>query len=136
VQASAVPRPGGPSCDVLHAGTVQREEEERGACGAVTPGVGDLVLVGHATRDVVRDDEALPIGVAERHQVLRPTQCSFRQMREAQLSAGESERCNDFMTIYGDSTYHLLTSERGWSHNQVIEWLCDTLPVLLLADPG
>jgi len=25
------------------------------------------------------------------------------------------------MTIYGDSTYQLLTSERGWSHAMVIE---------------
>jgi hypothetical protein len=40
------------------------------------------------------------------------------------------------MTIYGDSTYHLLTSERGWSHDMVIEWLCEVLPELLLDDSG
>jgi hypothetical protein len=58
--------------------------------------------------------------------------------RKAPLKQGRTleEHTDAFITIYGDSTYHLLTSERGWSHNQVIEWLCDTLPVLLLADPG
>ena len=40
------------------------------------------------------------------------------------------------MTIYGDSTYQLLTSERGWSRAMVIEWLCGVFPELLLADAG
>ncbi len=39
-----------------------------------------------------------------------------------------------FLTVYGDSTYHLMTVERGWSHDQVVDWLCDCLPGLLLGD--
>ncbi|EON22821.1 transcription regulator, TetR family [Nocardioides sp. CF8] len=37
------------------------------------------------------------------------------------------------LTVLGDSTYHLLTTERGWSHDQVVDWWTDTLPNLLLA---
>jgi AcrR family transcriptional regulator len=36
------------------------------------------------------------------------------------------------MTVFGDSTHHLLTTSRGWSHEQVVDWLCQALPVLLL----
>jgi hypothetical protein len=36
------------------------------------------------------------------------------------------------MTIFSDSTYHLMTTERKWSHDQVIDWLCAALPELLL----
>ena len=36
------------------------------------------------------------------------------------------------LTVYGDSTYLLLTTERGWTHDQAIDWACQALPVLLL----
>ncbi len=36
------------------------------------------------------------------------------------------------ITVFGDSTYHLLTTERGWTHEQVVEWCSDALPHLLL----
>lgn len=39
-----------------------------------------------------------------------------------------------FMTVYGDSTYHQLVVERGWSHDQIMAWLCDVLPGMLLAE--
>lgn len=38
-----------------------------------------------------------------------------------------------FQTLYGDSTYALMTTERGWSAERWIEWLCEELPGLLLA---
>jgi AcrR family transcriptional regulator len=37
------------------------------------------------------------------------------------------------LTVYGDSTYCLMTVERGWDQNRVVEWLCDVVPVALLA---
>ncbi len=37
------------------------------------------------------------------------------------------------LTVLGDSTYHLLTTERGWTRDHVVEWWTDTLPHLLLA---
>lgn len=36
------------------------------------------------------------------------------------------------LTVFGDSTYHLLTTERGWTHDRVIDWCSDALPLLLL----
>ena len=39
-----------------------------------------------------------------------------------------------FMTVYGDGSYTTLRTERGWSHEQVIDWLCDVLPGMLLND--
>lgn len=46
------------------------------------------------------------------------------------------EHVDVFMTILGDSTYNLLTTERRWAHARVVDWLCATLPGLLLADPA
>ncbi len=37
-----------------------------------------------------------------------------------------------FLVVYGDGTYHLLSS-MGWTHEQIMDWLCDNLPSLLLA---
>ena len=37
-----------------------------------------------------------------------------------------------FLTVYGDTTFYLLTIERGWSTDRVVEWLCDVVPGLLL----
>ena len=37
------------------------------------------------------------------------------------------------VTLFGPGTYLSLVNERGWSHDQVIEWLQETLPLLLLA---
>lgn len=45
------------------------------------------------------------------------------------------ELTDAFLTVYGDSTYNLLASERGWSHEQIMVWLCDLLPGMLLAHP-
>lgn len=41
-----------------------------------------------------------------------------------------------FLTVYDDSTYTLLRTERGWSHQQVIDWLSDALPLILLDPSG
>lgn len=37
-----------------------------------------------------------------------------------------------FLMVYGDSSYHTLTVELGWSHEQVMDWLCTELPRLIL----
>lgn len=54
------------------------------------------------------------------------------------LRDGQSfdELTDAFMTVYGDSTYSLLAAERGWSHDQIMGWLCDVLPGMLLASPA
>ena len=44
------------------------------------------------------------------------------------------ERATDvFLTVYGDATYHAFRSDHGWSQAQVVDWLADVLPRLLLA---
>lgn len=63
----------------------------------------------------------------------------FREVVEMVASKGELHRNFDiatatdvFLTIYGDTTYYLMTTERGWSHERYVDWLCEALPVLLL----
>lgn len=46
------------------------------------------------------------------------------------------ELTDAFITVYGDSTYNLLATERGWSHGQIMAWFCDVLPGMLLATPA
>lgn len=41
-----------------------------------------------------------------------------------------------FLTVYSDSVYHLLDVDHGWEHAQIVEWLCQALPVLLLEPPN
>lgn len=37
------------------------------------------------------------------------------------------------LTVFSDSTYQALTTERAWTHDQIIDWFCLALPGLLLA---
>lgn len=39
------------------------------------------------------------------------------------------------ITLVGDATYVALIEERGWEHDQVIEWLADVVPSVLLETP-
>lgn len=71
------------------------------------------------------------------HEELRYT--GFREVIEVVGSKGRlrkgltAETATDvLMTLLGDSTYQLMTSERGWSHEAVVDWLCETLPLVLL----
>ncbi|UUZ61537.1 TetR/AcrR family transcriptional regulator [Nocardioides sp. B-3] len=79
---------------------------------------------------------------------VRRTHLSHERLREegfrrvVDMLAGKGPLCDGLtpkaatdvlLTVLGDSTYHLLTTERGWSHEQVVNWWTDTLPRLLLA---
>lgn len=71
------------------------------------------------------------------HEDLR--QAGFRQAVESvagkgALRAGLTlDTATDLlMTLYSDSTYQLMTTQRGWGHDQLIDWLCQALPELLL----
>jgi AcrR family transcriptional regulator len=39
------------------------------------------------------------------------------------------------MTIFSDGTYQFLTTNCGWDHDQLVDWLSQTLPQLLLEAP-
>lgn len=55
---------------------------------------------------------------------------------KAKLRAGlDLDAATDaFFTVYGDTTFYQLTVERGWSTERVVDWLCDVVPGMLLAD--
>ncbi len=74
------------------------------------------------------------------HENLRRS--GFRQVVET-LAAKEPLRSgltidtatDVLMTIFGDTTYQLMTENYGWSHNHLVDWLCQALPELLLEIP-
>jgi AcrR family transcriptional regulator len=75
----------------------------------------------------------------ERHERLRTV--GYRQVAEMLAAKGRlrdgltvDTATDVLLTVYGDTTYHLLTTERGWSHDQAIGWMADSLPGLILAD--
>ncbi len=39
------------------------------------------------------------------------------------------------MTLFSDGTYQFLTTNCGWDHDQLVDWLCQALPELLLEPP-
>jgi len=64
---------------------------------------------------------------------------AFRRVIEAVIAKGSLRSglnpvaaTDILLTVYGDSSYLLLTTERGWTHDQAIDWACQTLPALLL----
>jgi AcrR family transcriptional regulator len=64
---------------------------------------------------------------------------AFRQVIEVVAAKSPLRRGLDtatatdvLITVFGDSTYQLLTEERGWSDAQTVAWMADALPLLLL----
>ena len=107
-------------------------------------GAGDVFERSAAISEVLRaaaltDDEVRR--TYKHHEALRRD--GFRQVLEilagnGQLRDGRSfdELTDAFMTVYGDSTYNLLATGRGWSHETIMEWLGDILPGMLLTEPA
>lgn len=72
------------------------------------------------------------------HEALRRS--GFREVVDLIASKGrlksgltEETATDVLLTVFGDSVYHLLTSDHGWQPAAVIDWLSDALPTLLLA---
>ena len=91
-----------------------------------------LVLAGAA----LTDDELM--ARHQHHEGLR--RAAFREVIEGLAAKGSLRAGLDidtatdvFLTVYGDPTYHALRSEHGWTQEQVVDWLADALPRLLLA---
>ncbi len=75
----------------------------------------------------------------ERHELLRAAgygQVAAMLATKGRLRDGLTvDTATDILlTVYSESTYHLLITERGWSHDQTVEWLAESLPRLILAD--
>jgi hypothetical protein len=93
-----------------------RQSRDFHARATRVPGDADQPGNGSAPDDEIRRTH-------EYHENLR--RIAFRQVLEtlqhkAPLRAGHTldVATDTFMTIYGDSTYHFLTSERGWEPRQ------------------
>ena len=107
-------------------------------------GAGEVFARAAAISEVLRaaaltDDEVRQ--THQYHESLRRE--GFGQFLEILAAKGPlrgdrsfDELTDAFMTVYGDSTYNLLAAERGWSHDQIMAWLCDVLPGMLLAGPA
>lgn len=74
----------------------------------------------------------------EQHEQLRRT--GFRSVVAGLAAKGPLREGLDIdtatdilLTVYGDATYHSFRTERGWSEDQVVDWLADALPRMLLA---
>lgn len=105
-------------------------------------GAGDVFERSAAISEILRaaaltDDEVRR--TYKHHETLRRD--GFRQVLEILANKGPlrdgrsfDELTDSFMTVYGDSTYNQLSTERGWSHEKIMAWLCDILPGMLL--PG
>ena len=101
-----------------------------GAIFARASGISEILRAAALTDDEVRR-------TLDHHENLRYD--GFREAIELLAAKGALKEGLDartatdvLMTVYSASTYHLMTTERGWSHNQVIDWLCAALPELLL----
>ena len=107
-------------------------------------GAGDVFARAAAIAEVLRaaaltDDEVRR--THNYHESLR--RAGFVQLLEILAGKGPlrddrtfDELTDAFMTVYGDSTYNLLATERSWSHEQIMTWLCDILPGMLLSAPA
>lgn len=81
------------------------------------------------------DDEVAHLHAAQEE--LRRT--GFREVIEVVADKGRLARgltvdsaTDVLMVMYGDTTYHLMTTERGWAPEKWIDWLCEALPAVLL----
>lgn len=105
-------------------------------------GTGPLFARASRVSEVLRaaaltDDEVRRIHA--HHETLRHD--GFREVvdilsAKGQLRAGlDPERATDLLLmLLGDSTYYGFTVERGWTHAQLMDWLAEALPGLLLAE--
>ena len=56
--------------------------------------------------------------------------------RRSETASTEARATDVLLTVFGDSTYHLLRTEHGWSHEPVLGWFEAVLPDLLLGTTG
>lgn len=113
------------------------------ALDAFVRGATPLLARAAAVSEVVRaaaltDPEVR--AVHEHHDRQQVT--GYRQVIDALAAKGQlrdgltpATATDVLLTLCGDSTYVQLTTDRGWSHDHVVEWLSATAPTILLAEP-
>lgn len=104
-------------------------------------GAGPLLARAAGISEILRaaalDDPEVRV-IHDRHDRLQVA--GYRQVIDLLMSKGSlrpgitPETATDLLlALCGDSIYVQLTSERGWTHDQVIDWMADATPRLLLA---
>jgi AcrR family transcriptional regulator len=103
-------------------------------------GAGPLFRRASAVSEILRaasltDDEVRK--TYQRHEDLR--RAGFREVIDVMVTKGklrkglDTESATDlFLLLVGDATYQVMTVEYGWSHERWIEWLCESVPQILL----
>ena len=115
--------------------------DSAGALRAFIRGTAPLFARASAISDILRaaaltDDEVH--ATYEHHERMRRD--GFRQALSAAAAKGAlksgltMETATDlFLTLYGDTTFVLMTKELGWPEEQWVDWLCVEAPALLFA---
>lgn len=92
--------------------------------------ISDVLAAAARTDDEVRE-------IFDHHESLRRE--SFGQVLDVlgtkgalRLDLSRDRLLDVFLVFYGDATYHQLTTQMGWPHEDVMDWLCEHLPPLLL----
>lgn len=95
--------------------------------------ISEVLAAAARTDDEVRE-------IFDHHETMRRE--GFGQVLDALATKGSlrpdipRERLLDiFLVVYGDATYHQFTTQMGWAHEDVMDWLCEHLPPLLLKSP-
>ena len=119
----------------MHAATSAEEvlrEFVRGAGGLLAR----AARISEVLRAAALTDPEVRV-IFDRHDHLQVT--GYRQVVDLAATKGplrpelSPETATDaLLTLCGDSTYAQLTTERGWTHEQAITWLADTIPRLIL----
>lgn len=106
-------------------------------------GAGPLLARAAAVSEVVRaaaltDDEVR--AVHQRHDQLQVQ--GYRQAVDIITTKGAlrdgltPDTATDvLLTLCGDSTYMQLRTDRGWTHDQIVDWIATAAPITLLANP-
>jgi AcrR family transcriptional regulator len=96
--------------------------------------ISDVLAAAARTDDEVRE-------IFEESEALRRE--GFGQVLDMLATKGrlhpslDRDRLLDvFLVVYGDATYHILTTQMGWPHEDVMDWLCEHLPPMLLDSAG
>jgi AcrR family transcriptional regulator len=92
--------------------------------------IGEILAAAARTDDEIKE-------TFEHHQNLRRE--AFGQVLDSLATKGDlrsdisrEQLLDVFLVVYSDATYHVLTTEMGWPHEQVMDWLCTDLPPLLI----
>ncbi|MBK5288423.1 MAG: TetR/AcrR family transcriptional regulator [Acidimicrobiia bacterium] len=109
------------------------------ALGHFVRGAGPLLARASLMSEILRAAALTDDEVRETHEIHeRMRRDAYRKVVEilsekAPLKAGlTTETATDILfVILGDSLYQLMTTQLGWTHDRLIEWLDDTLPGLL-----